>query len=164
MAKRKKKKATKNPDIKVVARNRRARHDYQIESTMEAGIVLVGTEVKSLRNGKCDIADSYASIKEGELVLIGMNIAVYDKASHFNHEPRQDRVLLMKKREIEKLTIKIRERGYTLVPLEVYFTKKGWAKVALGLAKGLKQHDNRESIKRKEDRRDMRDAAQKIKQ
>lgn len=125
---------------------------------MEAGLVLQGTEVKSLRFGRADLADSYATVKDGEVFLIGMHIAAYDKARHFNHEPRRSRKLLLEKRVINRLGVKIRERGYTLVPLELYF-KKGWAKLLLGLAKGRKLHDNRETIRKNEERREMRDAA-----
>ncbi|MCP4606881.1 MAG: SsrA-binding protein SmpB [Proteobacteria bacterium] len=147
-----------NSKQKVVCRNRRARHNYHIESTMEAGLVLVGTEVKSLRQGQADLVDSYAAFQDGELFLVGTHIAVYNKASHFNHEPRRLRKLLLKKRVINRLGIKIRERGYTLVPLEIYF-KEGWAKVLLGLAKGRKQYDNRENIRRKQERRELREVA-----
>ena len=153
----------KNPQIKVVCRNRRARHNYHIEDTMEAGLVLVGTEVKSLRQGSADLSDSYAVSRQGELFLVGVHIACYDKATHFNHDPRRDRKLLLHKRAINRLGIKIRERGYTLVPLEIYFDG-GWAKVLLGLAKGRKQHDNRETIRRKEERREMREAVKERRQ
>ncbi len=124
---------------------------------MEAGLVLKGTEVKSLRDGRGDLADAYATVQNGELFLIGSHIAAYEKASHFNHDPRRQRKLLMHKRAIQKLSTKIRERGYTLVPLEIYF-RKGLAKVLLGLAKGRKQYDNRDLIRKKEERREMRDS------
>ncbi len=153
-----KEKTKPDADKKIVCRNRRARRNYHIEDTMEAGLVLVGTEVKSLRQGRADLVDSYGAFQESELFLIGMHIAVYDKASHFNHEPRRPRKLLMHKRAIHRLGIKIRERGYTLVPLEVYF-RGGWAKILLGLAKGRKQYDNRDAIRRKEERRELRDSA-----
>jgi SsrA-binding protein len=149
-----------NSDVKVIARNRRAKHDYNIETTFEAGLVLIGTEVKSLRQGRADLADSYAVYRDGELFLVGAHIAVYDKASHFNHEPKRQRKLLLHKRAINRLGVKIRERGYTIVPLEIYF-KNGLAKVLLGLAKGRKQYDNREEIRKREERRDMRDAARR---
>ncbi len=152
------KKANKNsdPDVKVICRNRRAKHNYHIAETMEAGLVLLGTEVKSLRKGTADLVDSYAGFQDGELFLIGAHIAVYDKASHFNHDPRRPRKLLLQKRVIHRLGIKIRERGFTLVPIEIYF-RRGWAKVLLGLAKGRKQHDNRETIRRKQERRELRE-------
>ena len=159
MGKKQKKKAPKDPDVKVVCRNRRARRDYQIESTMEAGLVLIGSEVKSLRQGKADLADSYAVFKEGELFLTGAHIAPYDKASHFNHDPMRTRKLLLHKHAINRLGIKIRERGFTLIPLEIYF-RRGIAKVMLGLAKGRKQYDNRQEIRRQEERREMRHSSQ----
>ncbi len=152
----KKSKKDTDPDVKVVCRNRRAKHHYHIEDTMEAGLVLLGTEVKSLRQGTADLADSYAGFQDGELYLIGTHIAVYDKASHFNHDPRRPRKLLLQKRVIHRLGVKIKERGFTLVPLEIYF-RKGWAKVMLGLAKGKKQYDNRETLRRKQERRELRD-------
>jgi len=144
-------------DKTVVCRNRRARRDYRIEDTLEAGLVLEGTEVKSLRQGKADLKDSYAVTRDGEMFLVGSHIAAYDRATHFNHEPTRERKLLLHKRAIVKLGVKIRERGYTLVPLEIYF-KDGWAKVLLGLAKGRRQYDHREAIRAKEDRRELRRA------
>ena len=149
----------KTPD-NVVCRNKKAKHDYNIEATFEGGLVLVGTEVKSLRKGAADLKDCYAVVKNGEMFLTGCHIAAYEKASHFNHDPRRERKLLFKKKEIEKLGIKIKERGYTLVPLEIYF-KNGYAKVLLGLGKGKKQYDNRQEILAKQERREMRDAAKK---
>jgi SsrA-binding protein len=144
-----------DPDVKMVCRNRRARHDYHIEDEIEAGLVLEGSEVKSLRLARADLSDSYGAFKEGELFLVGAHIAPYDKAARFGHEPRRNRKLLVQKRVIKRLGVKVRERGYTLVPLELYF-RKGWAKVLLGLAKGRKQYDNREAIRRKEERRELR--------
>lgn len=148
----------KSKNDNIICRNRRARHDYTIDATYEAGIVLCGTEVKSLRQGKGDLTDAYAQIRNGEMFIISLNIAPYDKATHFNHEPKQDRKLLFKKKEIEKLGIKIKERGFTLIPLDLHF-KNGWIKVTLGLAKGKKQYDNREEIRAKQERREMRAAA-----
>jgi SsrA-binding protein len=145
---------------KVVCRNRRARHDYDIEDTFEAGIALVGSEVKSLRGGRADLKDAYATWRDGELFLVSAHIGAYEKASHFNHEPRRERKLLMHAQEIERLGVRIRERGYTLIPLEIYF-KKGYAKVLLGLAKGRKKHDRRQEILAESERREMRDAARK---
>ncbi len=143
---------------KIVCRNRRARRDYNIEDTFEAGLVLVGTEVKSLRQGKADLTDSYVTYRLGEFFLVGTHITSYDNATHFNHEPKRERKLLMQKRIIEKLGVKIKERGYTLVPLEIYF-KNGWAKVLVGLARGKKQYDHRAQIRLKDERREMREAA-----
>ena len=145
---------------KTVCRNRRARHDYDIEDTFEAGLVLVGTEVKSLRAGLADLKDAYATWREGELYLISAHIGAYEKAGHFNHVPRRDRKLLMSKREIERLGTRIRERGYTLIPLEIYF-KRGFAKVLLGLAKGRRKYDHRQEILAESERREMRDAVRK---
>jgi len=142
----------------VVCRNRRARRDYHIEDTVEAGLVLEGTEVKSLRQGKADLKDSYAVNRDGEMFLVGAHIAAYDRATHFNHDPTRERKLLLAKRAIVKLGIKIRERGYTLVPLEIYF-RSGWAKVLLGLARGRRQYDHRDTIRAREERREMRRSA-----
>lgn len=144
-----------DPDVKMVCRNRRARHDFEIEAELEAGLVLEGSEVKSLRAGHADLSDSYGAIRDGEMVLVGAHIAPYDKASRFGHEPRRTRKLLVQRRVIVRLAVKVRERGYTLVPLELYF-RKGWAKVLLGVAKGRKQYDNREAIRRQEERRALR--------
>jgi SsrA-binding protein len=144
--------------VRVVCRNRRARRDYRIEDTVEAGLVLEGTEVKSLRQGQADLKDAYGAFREGEMYLVGAHIAAYERATHFNHDPRRERKLLLHKRAITKLGIKLRERGYTLVPLEIYF-KGGWAKVLLGLAKGRRQYDHREAIRAREERREMRRAA-----
>ncbi len=146
---------------KVVCRNKRARHDYDIEETFEAGLVLVGTEVKSLRAGAADIKDSYAVYREGELFLVSAHIGPYEKAARFTrYEPRRERKLLLHKRAIEKLGQRIKERGYTLVPIEIYF-KKGFAKVLLGLAKGRKQYDHRQEILAESERREMREAQRK---
>lgn len=133
---------------KVVAQNKRARFDYQIEETFEAGIVLFGTEVKSLRAGKGSIAEAYAS-DEGtnELFLINSFIPEYFEASRFNHEPRRPRKLLMKRRELNKLLGAVRKKGKTLIPLSVYFNDRGIAKVDLGLAVGKKKHDKRATEK-----------------
>lgn len=142
----------------TICKNRKARHNYDIETTFEAGLVLLGTEVKSLRQGKADLTDAYGQIINGELFLVSCNINPYEKASHFNHEPRRERKLLMKKSEIEKLAVKMKERGFALIPLDMHF-KDGWVKVTLGLAKGKKQYDNRREIRAKEERREMRSAA-----
>lgn len=156
MAKKKKKKQD-DPGHRIVARNKRAQREYEIESTLEAGIVLVGTEVKSVRAGRMDLTDGYAAIKDGELFLVGAHISPYDKASHFNHPPRRDRKLLVQRPVIDRMAIKTRERGYTIVPLEVYLNEKNLVKVRIALAKGRKLHDNREAIKRDELRREMRE-------
>jgi SsrA-binding protein len=130
---------------KVVAQNRKARHDYAIEDTYEAGLVLVGTEVKSLRAGRASLVDGFAVIRDGEAWLQGVHIPEYTEGTWTNHEPRRERKLLMHKHEILRLIGKTRESGLTLVPLALYF-KDGRAKVELGLAKGKKFYDKRQSI------------------
>ncbi len=132
-----------------VAENRRARHDYQIEATVEAGLILTGSEVKSLRSGRASIAESYASEENGNLVLINANIPIYPAARE-NHEPKRMRTLLMKAKERDKYLDMIRRDGYTLVPLSLYFNQKGVAKLSIGLAKGRKKHDKREASKQRD--------------
>lgn len=126
-----------------VAENRRARFDYQIDDTLEAGLILTGSEVKSLRTGKASIAESYATEEQGRLVLINANIPVYP-ASRDNHEPKRIRELLVSKKQRDKLLGMIRRDGMTIVPMSLYFNDKGRAKIMLGLAKGRKRHDKRE--------------------
>ncbi|HHV94192.1 MAG TPA: SsrA-binding protein SmpB [Firmicutes bacterium] len=138
--------------MKVVAENRRARHDYHIEETFEAGMVLTGTEVKSLRQGKASLQDAYAAVENGELFVYNMHISPYTHGNMFNHEPKRTRKLLMHKREIMRLLGQTREKGYTLVPLKVYF-RKGLAKMELALARGKKLYDKREAIARREEKR-----------
>jgi SsrA-binding protein len=140
--------------VKVIAKNKKARFEYFIEDTFEAGLVLVGTEVKSLREGRASLKDSYGQVKNGEVFLVGAHITPYSHGTHTNHEPLRDRKLLLHKREIKRLYGKSRERGYTLVPLSLYF-KNGKAKVEMGLGKGKAKYDKRESIKRKDEKRDM---------
>ncbi|MCG0278447.1 MAG: SsrA-binding protein SmpB [Thermanaeromonas sp.] len=142
-------------DIKVVAENRKARHDYFIEETLEAGLVLTGTEVKSLRSGKANIRDSFARVENGEVFLYDMHISPYEQGNRFNHEPKRPRKLLLHKHEIRRLIGKTRERGYTLIPLKVYFTPRGIAKVELALAKGKKLYDKREAIRERDMKREM---------
>ena len=138
----------------VVARNKRARHDYHILETWEAGLVLTGTEVKSLRNGKANLADSYAVVRGGELFLINMHISPYEQGNQFNHDPTRTRKLLLHRREIRKLIGAVERQGLTLVPLDLYF-KRGVAKVTLALGKGKKLHDKRADERRREDEREM---------
>lgn len=135
---------------KIVAQNRRARHDYFIEDTLEAGLVLTGTEVKSLRQGRGSVAESYAAERGGELYLQNAHIPPYEAASRFNHEPRRPRKLLVHRRELAKLIGQIRREGYTVVPLSIYFNPRGIAKVELGLARGKRKADKRESEKKKD--------------
>src|SRR6266403_2070378 len=141
-----------------IATNRRARHEYEILETVEAGLVLRGTEVKSLRAGLVNFKDSYASVRNGEGWLLGCHISPYSHGSDANHDPERDRKLLLHKREIARLGGKISERGLTLVPLRLYF-KDGRAKVELGLARGKKLHDKRASLREREEQREMGKAA-----
>ena len=133
---------------KIVAQNRRARRDYFIEETYEAGIALQGTEVKALREGRVNLQDGYARIKDGEVYLLNVHISPYAFGNRYNHDPLRERKLLLHKREIRRLIGKVKERGFTLVPLSIYF-RGGRAKVELALARGKKVYDKRESLKRK---------------
>ena len=135
---------------RLVAQNRRARHDYFIEDTLEAGLVLTGTEVKSLRLGRASVAESYVHQRGGELYLSGAHIPEYEAASRFNHAPRRDRKLLVHRREAGKLIGQIKREGYTLVPLELYFNSRGIAKVQIGLARGKRQVDKRQTAKERD--------------
>jgi SsrA-binding protein len=139
---------------RVVASNRKARHDYFILDTLEAGLVLKGTEVKSLRSGNANLQDSYALVKNGEVWLFGMHISPYEHGSFSNHDPRRTRKLLLSKREIRRLLGKVQEKGLTIVPLSIYF-KGAYAKVELAIAQGKKSYDKRESIKQREAKRDI---------
>jgi SsrA-binding protein len=141
-------------ETQPIARNRRARHEYQILDTWEAGLVLTGTEVKALRSGKAALVDSYAIVRDGEIFLINMHIAPYEAASQFNHEPTRTRKLLLHKKEIRRLIGSVEREGLTLIPLDLYF-KKGRAKVLIGLARGKKLHDKRADDRRRQDERDM---------
>ncbi|AGF52137.1 small protein [Synechocystis sp. PCC 6803] len=141
--------------IKVVSDNRQARFLYEILETYEAGIELQGTEVKSIRAGKVNLRDGFALLRDGEVWLMNVHISPYDKSSlFFNHDPRRTRRLLMHNWEIRKLIGQVEQKGLTLVPLKMYF-KGSWVKVALGLGKGKKLHDKRETLKRRQDDRDM---------
>lgn len=140
----------KADSAKAIAENRKARYNFAVEDTFEAGLMLVGTEVKSLRNGKANIAESYASYEDGELWLINAHIPEYLQANRFNHEPRRRRKLLMSKREINRLSQAVAREGMTLVPLKLYFNERGLAKLQLALAKGKKVHDKRETEKRRD--------------
>jgi SsrA-binding protein len=142
------------PGIQVVARNKRARFDYALEETFEAGLELVGSEVKSLREGNANLSDSYALPEREQLILHNLNIGPYKAASLLGHAPLRPRRLLLHRREIEKLLVKVKERGYALVPTQLYF-KNGWAKVEIGLARGKTHGDRREDIKERETRREV---------
>ena len=145
------------PGIKVVATNRKAYHDYTIEDTVEAGIVLIGSEIKSIRAGQVNLRESYASIENGEAWLFNAHVATYDPASHFGHEPRRRRKLLLHKRQIARMASQVNEKGYTLIPLRMYL-RNNRAKVELALARGKRQYDKRAAIAKREDERRMRRA------
>ena len=140
----------KERPIKVVAENRKARFNYAIEDTVEAGVVLTGTEVKSVRGGKTTIAESYADAKDGEIWLVNANIPEYLQANRFNHEPKRLRKLLLHKNEINRLAGAIEREGMTLIPLKMYFNERGMIKLQLGLAKGKKLHDKRDTEKKRD--------------
>jgi SsrA-binding protein len=136
--------------IKVVAENRKARFNYAIEDSIEAGVALTGTEVKSIRTGKATIAESYADARDGEIWLVNANIPEYLQANRFNHAPKRPRKLLLHKRQVNKLIGAVEREGMTLVPLKLYFNEQGRAKVELALAKGKKLHDKRETEKKRD--------------
>jgi SsrA-binding protein len=140
--------------VKVVAQNRRARFDYAIEDTVEAGIALLGSEVKSLREGNVALSDSYAALRGDDLWLFNCRIGEYKAAAAFGHAPLRERRLLLHRSEIEKLRGKVEQRGYTLVPISLYF-RQGWAKVELGLGRGKTHEDRRDHIAERESRREM---------
>jgi SsrA-binding protein len=141
-------------EIKVVAQNKKARHDFFIEQTIETGIVLSGTEVKSIRQGKVNLKDSYATIRNAEIILSGMHISPYEQGNIFNTDPLRDRKLLLHKSEISKLIGYTQQKGLALVPLQVYF-KHGIVKVELGVAKGKKLYDKREDIAERDAKREI---------
>ena len=149
---------TANKRVKrMIAQNKRAYYDYFIEETFEAGIVLTGTEVKSLRGGKASIAEAHAENIDGEIILLGAHILEYSEANRFNHYPRRPRKLLLHAKEIRRLIGAIRKKGMTLVPISLYFTHKNLAKLSLGLAKGKQKHDKRQALKEKEWQREKKD-------
>lgn len=145
---------TRNQAEKVVIRNRRARFNYHIEDTYEAGLVLVGTEVKSLREGKGNLQDAYAEVRNGEVWVNNFHISPYDKGNRFNHDPKRPKKLLLNRREINRLWGLTQQKGYTLVPLRVYF-KRGRAKMELAVARGKKLYDKREDIAARDAQREM---------
>ena len=147
----------KPPERQIVATNRRARFEYEILDTWEAGLVLVGPEVKALRAGKANLSDAYAMVRRGEAYLVNAHISPYDKAGRDNPDPRRERKLLLHRREIGKLQGQVAEKGLTLVPLSLYF-KDGRAKVEIALARGKRRYDKRESIKRREQEIEMKRA------
>lgn len=139
---------------KVIAQNKKARHDFFIEDTYEAGLVLQGTEIKSIRAGRVNLKDSFAKVQNGEVFLHNLHISPYEQGNRYNHDPLRTRKLLLHKREISKLIGITKEQGYSLVPLKIYL-KNGYAKVLIGLAKGKKNYDKREDLKRKEAKREI---------
>jgi SsrA-binding protein len=152
-----KKNQTKGRGDGLVAENRRARRDYSVEDTLEAGLILRGSEVKSLREGRANIAESYASVEDGELWLINSDIPIYTAANRFNHEPKRKRKLLVSRRELARLSQATDRAGRTIVPLKLYFNERGLAKLLLGIATGRKSHDKRDvEAKRDWDRQKAR--------
>lgn len=145
---------TKSGDGKICAQNRKAYHDYFIEETFEAGLVLTGTEIKSIRKGSVNLRDAYARLENGEVYLHNMHVSPYEQGNRFNHDPTRSRKCLLHKEQIRKLIGAVREQGFTLVPTKIYL-RNGFAKVELGLAKGKKLHDKRESLKKKEASREI---------
>jgi SsrA-binding protein len=145
---------TKTTEREIVARNKRARHDYHILETWEAGLVLTGTEVKSLREGRANITDAFATVRQGEVFLVNAHISPYERGGYVNHAPARDRKLLLHAREVRRLIGAVEREGLTIVPLELYF-KKGRAKVVIALAKGKKLHDKRDDAKRRDADREI---------
>jgi SsrA-binding protein len=152
---------TSEREVRLVSENRKARHRFEILDTLECGIQLTGSEVKSLRDGKLSLDESYARVKEGEVWLVGADIAEYPQATLWNHLPKRPRKLLMRLEEKRKFADKAHEKGLTLVPLKVYFNTRGLAKVLLGLCRGKKLHDKRETLKKAESKREMERALRK---
>jgi SsrA-binding protein len=140
---------------RVVAENRKARHQFEILRTLECGLVLVGSEVKSLRNGKVSLDEAYARVRDGEVWLLGCDIPEYAQATLWNHEPKRPRKLLLHRQEVSKFAGSAKEKGLTLVPLKLYFNERGRAKVLLGLCKGKKLHDKRETMKKADNQRHL---------
>lgn len=139
----------------ITIKNKRAEHEYFLMDRLTAGIVLTGTEIKSIRNGKASLADSYCSFKGDELFVIGMHIAEYDKGTYNNHDPKRDRKLLLTARELRKLKNKVQEKGLTIIPVVLFINEKGLAKVDIALARGKHYYDKRESLKTKDSKRDI---------
>lgn len=146
---------------RTIAQNRKARHDYFVEDTFEAGVVLTGTEVKSLRQGRVNLKDSYVTIKDGELLAIGIHISPYDKGNIFNVDPLRERKLLMHRSEINRLFGKVKEKGYSLIPLSLYFSGQ-YVKMELALSRGKKLYDKRDTLAEKAERRDAERSIKEI--
>lgn len=145
----------KKNNINITIKNKRAEHEYFLMERLTAGIVLTGTEIKSIRNGKASLADSYCTFKEQELFVVGMHIAEYDKGTYNNHDPKRDRKLLLTARELRKLKNKVQEKGLTIIPVVLYINEKGLAKLDIALARGKHYYDKRESLKTKDSKRDI---------
>ncbi len=141
-----------------IAENRKAKHRYEVLETLECGIALVGSEVKSLRDGKLSLDESYGRVRNGEVWLVGCDIPEYFQAAHFNHDPKRPRKLLLHRKEIRKFADKAKEKGLTLVPLKMYFNQRGRAKLLLGLCRGKQQHDKRDAMKKADVKRDLQRA------
>jgi len=146
---------SQEPSIKLIGSNRKAFHDYAIEEKIEVGLILKGTEVKSLREGRVNLREAYATVADGKAILHNCHIGEYSHGNIANHDPLRPRGLLLHKKEIQKLTGKVQQKGLTLVPLRMYFNQRGIAKVELGLARGKKQYDRREAVKQREAGREM---------
>ena len=155
-----KKSTSSDPNERPIAENRKARHKFHVLDTLECGIALVGSEVKSLRNGKLSLDESYGRVRNGEVWLVGADIAEYVQANRMNHNPKRPRKLLLHRGEINKFAMRAHEKGLTLVPLKMYF-KKGRAKLLLGLCKGKKLHDKRETMKKADSQRQIQRAMRK---
>lgn len=151
------KKKSEHQTERVITDNRKARHNYEVLDTLECGIVLVGSEVKSLRNGKVSLEEAYGRVRQGEVWLIGCDIPEYVDANRFNHQPKRPRKLLMHRREIQRFAVRAYEKGLTLIPLKMYF-KEGRAKVLLGLCRGKQKYDKRQAMKKAEARREIQRA------
>lgn len=160
-AKGKSKKADKGPTLKIISDNRKARHRYAIIDAIECGLILRGSEVKSLRDGKCQLDEAYGRVNGDTLWLVGCDIAEYPQATVWNHEPKRPRQLLVHKREMQKFIGKAREKGLTLVPMKMYFNERGIAKCEMALCKGMKIHDKREKLKKDDARRDIERAVRR---
>jgi SsrA-binding protein len=154
-------KAAEGKGVQVKASNRKALHDFDVEQKMEAGIVLVGSEIKSIRDGRASLRDAYAAVEGGEVFLYGMNVPQWQVGTAFSHEPLRPRKLLLHRDEIKRLTGKLNEKGYTLVALRLYI-KDGRAKVELGLARGKRQYDKRRTLAKRDAEREMARAARKV--
>ena len=158
MSKKSGKAGSKKDRPKSIAENRKARHKFEVLETLECGIVLVGSEVKSLRMGRLSLDEAYGRVRDGEAWLVGADIGEYPQATHWNHEPKRPRKLLLSRREIKRFANQAHEKGLTLIPLRMYFNERGLAKLEMGLCRGKKLHDKREAIKKADVKRDLQRA------